>query len=55
MYANTTGIGLSVAVWLADDDYDHDDDPKAISATSIIKPIKQLILPNEITTSHTKP
>lgn len=47
-YTNNAGIPLSIAVWLATDDYDHNDDPNHISATSLLKPIKQLILANRI-------
>lgn len=39
---NESGIALSVAVYLATDDYDYD--PTAISATSLLKPIRQTIL-----------
>lgn len=41
---NNTGIPLALAVWLATDDYVYDTRPNAISATSLIKPLKQLIL-----------
>lgn len=41
---NNTNIPLSLAVWLADDDYDHSDDPNIISATSLLKPIKAITL-----------
>jgi hypothetical protein len=41
-YTNVTGVPLSVAVYLATDTYDYD--PQAISATSLIKPLRQLIL-----------
>ena len=41
-YINTSGIPLSLAVFLATDNYDHDD--TVISATSLIKPLRQLIL-----------
>ena len=43
-YKNEKGVSLSVAVWLAHDNYDHNPDPMTISVTSIIKPIKQIIL-----------
>lgn len=43
-YTNTTGVGLSVAVWLAHDSYAYDNDPFTISATSLLKPVRQLIL-----------
>lgn len=44
MYKNITNIPLAVAVWLAHDDYDHNPDTNTISATSLIKPLKQVIL-----------
>ena len=43
-YKNEKNVGLSVAVWLAMDSYDHNFDPMSISVTSVIKPIKQIIL-----------
>lgn len=41
---NTTGIPLSVAAWLANDEYDHNPDPNTISATSLIKPMRMIVL-----------
>ena len=41
-YINTSSVPLSMAVFLATDNYDHD--AKTISATAIIKPLRQLIL-----------
>lgn len=41
-YVNNSGIPLSVAVFLAHDDYDYDS--TTLSATSLLKPIRQLIL-----------
>ena len=43
-YKNDTGVSLSMAVYLATDDYDHNMDAKTISVTSLMKPIKQIIL-----------
>jgi hypothetical protein len=43
-YTNNTGIGLSMAVYLATDNYDHNHDPRTISATTLIKSTKQIIL-----------
>lgn len=45
-YLNETGVPLSVAVYLACDHYDYV--PDAISATSLIKPLKQLILSQRV-------
>lgn len=41
-YINTSSVPLSMAVFLATDNYDHDEN--TISATSLIKPLRQLIL-----------
>ena len=41
-YLNQSNMPLSIAVFLATDNYDHDDN--AISATGLIKPIRQIIL-----------
>lgn len=41
---NKHNTPISLAVWLAHDAYDHNPDPMHISATSLIKPIRQLIL-----------
>lgn len=41
-YVNSTGIPLSLSVFLATDSYDHND--KVISVTTLIKPIRQTIL-----------
>jgi len=43
-FTNHSQIPISLAVWLCDDDYDHNDDPMAISATSLLKPMQALIL-----------
>lgn len=41
-YINTSSVPLSMAVFLATDNYDHDS--STISATALIKPLRQLIL-----------
>jgi hypothetical protein len=43
-YKNLKNTSLSVAVWLAHDSYDHNPDPNTISVTTLIKPIKQIVL-----------
>ena len=43
-FSNRSNIPLSLAVWLCDDDYDHDDDPNTISATTLLKPIRAIVL-----------
>ena len=44
MYTNKTNIPLSLAVWLTQSDYDKSDDTKTISATTLLKPIKSIVL-----------
>lgn len=41
-YANASAVPLSLAVFLANDTYDHDEE--TISATALIKPIRQIVL-----------
>lgn len=43
-YVNTSGVPMSLAVFLATDNYDHNDDPNTISATALLKPLRQSIL-----------
>jgi len=43
-YTNDTGISLPMAVWLLNDNYDHISDPDYISATSLLKPVQELVL-----------
>jgi len=45
-YANSAALPLSVAVFLASDNYDHDD--KTISATALLKPLRQIILSKRV-------
>ncbi len=45
-YVNTSAVPLSVAVFLATDHYDHDE--ATISATSLIKPLRQVVLSNRV-------
>lgn len=45
-YVNTTGISLPLAVFLATDDYDYE--PGVISATALIKPIRQMVLAKRV-------
>lgn len=42
-YVNDSNIPLALAVWLANDEYAHNPDPYTISATSLLKPVKQLV------------
>lgn len=41
---NNTGISLPLAVWLATDGYDFAAHGKAISATALLKPVRQILL-----------
>ena len=43
-YANTASVPLSLAVFLATDNYDYNDDSNTLSATTLLKPLRQLIL-----------
>lgn len=47
-YSNVSSVPLSIAVWLATDHYDHNPDPNHISATSLIKPIRQIVLASRV-------
>lgn len=48
-YSNMTGLPLSIAVYLATDHYDHKAVGDGISATTLLKPIKQVILSKRVT------
>lgn len=41
---NKADISLPIAVWLLDDNYDYNSDERYISATSIMRPIRQIVL-----------
>lgn len=43
-YSNVSEVPLSLAVFLATDYYDYNDDPNTISATTLIRPLRQIIL-----------
>ena len=45
-YLNTSNVPLSLAVFLATDSYDHDS--STISATTLIKPLRQIILGSRV-------
>lgn len=47
-YLNTAEVPLSLAVFLASDYYDHEDDTSVISATTLIRPLRQIILSNRV-------
>lgn len=49
MITNKTGISLALAVWAVNDDYDYQKGMENyISATSLMKPIRQIVLPRRI-------
>ena len=48
MLKNSTNIPLSIGVWLATDTYDYNDDPNYISATSLLQPIKSIVVGRSI-------
>ena len=43
-YSNETGINLPMAIWLLNDTYDHVDKENYISATHLLKPIREIVL-----------
>ena len=43
-YTNQSGVSLALAVFLMYDSYDHDDRANSVSATGIIRSIRQLVL-----------
>jgi hypothetical protein len=45
-YANVGAVPLSLAVFLATDNYDHD--PNTISATALIRPLRQIVLSKRV-------
>lgn len=47
-FTNLHEIDLSLAVWLVHDDYDFQPSEKAISATALLKPIRQIILAGRV-------
>ena len=47
-YLNNYGISLSMAVWLAEDTYDHNNASNHISTTALLRPIKQIVLGSRI-------
>jgi hypothetical protein len=47
-YTNNFNLPLPIQVWLTRDTYDYSTNPKQISATSLLKPIKQLVLNSRV-------
>jgi hypothetical protein len=52
-YTNVSNVPLSMAVFLATDSYDYVDEPNYLSATSLIKPLRQLILASRVKEEET--
>lgn len=50
-YSNVSSVPLSLAVFLATDNYDHDSE--TISATTLIKPVRQVILGSRVPATET--
>lgn len=48
MITNFNNISLSLAVWLVNDDYDYVYQPNYISVTTLMKPLKQLIMSRRV-------
>jgi hypothetical protein len=48
-YTNDQDISLLMAVFLADDRYEHDDRPNVISATALMKSTRQIVLSSRLT------
>lgn len=49
---NNAGISLSLAVWLMHDEYDYVNEPNYISVTTLMKPLRHIILPRRIPTAN---
>lgn len=45
---NNAGVSLTLAVWLLADEYDYVDKPNYISVTTLMKPLRQIILANRV-------
>jgi hypothetical protein len=45
---NEKDIALPLAIWLLNDEYDYIDTPNYISVTTLMKPIKQIVLAQRV-------
>lgn len=52
LISNDHNLSLLMAVWLLHDNYDYNDEPNYISATSLLRPIKQIILAKHVLTEE---
>lgn len=50
---NISGISLPLAVWLMHDEYDYVSKPNYISATSLMKPLRHIIIPPRLPAEQT--
>lgn len=48
LITNDANISLALAVWLLHDEYDYIDEENYISVTSLMKPLRQIVLPNRV-------
>lgn len=48
LYSNISAVPLALQVFLATDNYDHNPDPNTISVTTLLKPLRQIILPSRV-------
>jgi len=47
-FTNVADVPLALAVFLASDYYDYNTDPYTVSTTTLLKPVRQIILPSRI-------
>ena len=49
---NEDDVSLALAVWLLYDEYDYVDNPKYLSATTLLKPLKQIVMKHRVDFSN---
>lgn len=54
-YTNVSNLPLALAAFLASDSYDYDPTPNVISATTLMKPLRQIILASRLPEDATPP
>lgn len=54
-FANVAAVPLALQPFLASDNYDHNDDPFTISATTLLKPLRQIILASRVPAGEAMP
>ena len=55
MITNKTGISLALAVWAVNDDYDYQNQENYISVTTLMRPIRQIVLPRRVPVDEREP